>query len=394
MLLHMRVFLRLPQRTAQPREASSRKRILMKLKTILITSTLVMACSLQALETAKPNVDAFRQEESFTEFIGLEVWNLQNEKLGKVKFITADLENARLVEVVVTTSGGFLGFGGKTTSIPPRALTLDPTRRLLRVDMSKARFDAAPKFKSSDVAAYSNRSRVAAIIRYFGLQPWFFLDGQTVQKNTEILQLGNVQRTENILGMQIHNTKGQYVGKVATLMMDFPNGRITHVVDDTQAMGGNGSHIIQARALRYTTAHTSLVLDDSLAKLKGEPSFKWTNSRHEAFQKESYVNREVQADKGLHSKQNAQEGIIRSADKMPQGLNFRDEQKTNLIMHAIQADPTLSANARNVEVVTKNAQTTLRGHVNTAAGKQKIGEIAMKAGRPENVSNLLEVRPR
>jgi hypothetical protein len=39
-----------------------------------------------------------------------------------------------------------------------------------------------------------------------------------------------------------------------------------------------------------------------------------------------------------------------------------------------------------------NAQTTLRGHVNSIEGKYKIGEIAKKAGRPENVSNLLEVR--
>lgn len=366
----------------------------MKLKSILITSTLALTCSLQALETPTPNpdVNVFRQEESFTEFIGLEVWNLQNEKLGKVKFITADVENARLVEVVVTTSGGFLGFGGKTTSIPPRALKMDASKKVLRLDMSKARFDAAPKFKSSDVAAYSNRSRVAAIIRYFGLQPWFFLEGQAVQKNAEILQLGNVQRTETILGMQIHNTNGQYMGKVASLMMDLPKGQIVHVVTDTQAMGGNGSHFIQPRALRYTTARTGLVLDNTRAELKGEPSFKWTNARHEAFQQEAYVNREVQADKGLHSKQSAQEGIVRNAIPMVQGQNFRDEQKTNLIKQRIQADPSLSTHAKNVEVVTLNAQTTLRGHVNTIEGKFKIGEIAKKAGRPENVSNLLEVR--
>lgn len=366
----------------------------MKLKSILITSVFAAACfCLQARETPNANAEQFRQQESFTEFIGLEVWNLQNEKLGKVKFITADLENARLVEVVVTTRGGFLGFGGKTTSIPPRALTLDPTRRVLRLDMSKARFNAAPKFTTFNVAAYSQRDRVAAVIRYFGLQPWFFLEGQTVQKNAEILQMGNVQRTESILGMQIHNKKGQYVGKVASLMMDLPKGRIVHVVDDTEAMGGDGSHIIQARALRYNTAHNGLVLDDSLAKLDGEPHFKWTDSRHESFQEESYVNRDVQADRGLHSKQNAQQGLVRNATAMPQGLNFRDEQKTNLIKQGIQSDSSLSANARNVEVVTKNGQTTLRGHVNTIAGKQRIGEIAADAGRPENVSNLLEVRP-
>ena len=59
----------------------------------------------------------------------------------------------------------------------------------------------------------------------------------------------------------------------------------------------------------------------------------------------------------------------------------------------IQADPTLSTTAKEIEVVTLNAQTTLRGHVNSVEGKQRIGEIAAKSGRAENVSNLLEVRP-
>jgi osmotically-inducible protein OsmY len=83
---------------------------------------------------------------------------------------------------------------------------------------------------------------------------------------------------------------------------------------------------------------------------------------------------------------------VRNATAMDQGANFRDEQKTLRIQQAIQADPSLSANAKNIEVVTMNAQTTLRGHVNSIEGKYKIGEIAKKAGRPENVSNLLEVR--
>lgn len=365
----------------------------MKMKSTLITLILALACSSPAAEAPKPNAELFRQEESFTEFIGLEVWNLQNQRLGKVKFITADLENARLVEVVVTTSGGFLGFGGKTTSIPPRALSLDASRDILRLDMSKERFAAAPKFKVSDEAAYSQRERVAGVIRYFGLKPWFFLEGQTVQKNAEILQLGHVLRTESILGMEIRNPQGQYLGKVGCLMMDLPKGQIVHVLDNSEGMGGNSGHFLQARALRYNAAHTSLVLNESATKLHGEPGGKWTDGMRQSFQEESYVNRKVQTDRGLHSKQNAQEGIVGAATSMAQGQNFRDQQKTSRIKQAIQADPSLSANARNVEIVTLNAQTTLRGHVNTVAGKKRIGEIAMKAGRPENVSNLIEIRP-
>ena len=134
-------------------------------------------------------------------------------------------------------------------------------------------------------------------------------------------------------------------------------------------------------------------MDDTKADVAGEPRFRWLNRSRTSYQEEQYVNRDVEADKGLHSKQNAQAGKVRNATPMEQGENFRDEQKTARIKQAIQADPSLSANAKNVEVVTHNAQTTLRGHVNSAEGKRRIGEIAAKAGRAENVSNLLEVRP-
>ncbi|MDB6003441.1 MAG: hypothetical protein JWR15_428 [Prosthecobacter sp.] len=364
----------------------------MKLKSIFITGALALSCgSLQALEAVKSNAELYLKQQSTTELIGTEVWNLQNEKLGRVKFITADLENARLVEVVIS-SGGFMGMGGKITSAPPRAFTLDPNKQILRLNVTKARFDAAPSFKTSDVASYSQRDRVAAVLRYFGLQPWFYLDGQAATKNAEILNLGKVQKTQDILGLQIKSKTGQYLGQVGSLLIDLPKGQIVHVVDDTQAMGNDGSYILQARALRYNASHNGLVLDESFASLKDEPHFKWIGGTRQSYQEEAYVNNKVRNDSGLHSTQNAQEGIVANATAMTQGANSRDVKKTYQVNQDIQRDSRLSANARNVEVVTLNAQTTLRGHVNTAEDKSKIGEFAAKAGRPENVSNLLEVR--
>lgn len=366
----------------------------MKLTAILLFSVLAASShNLLARGPAPANVDVFRATEETTELIGQQLWNHQNVRLGKIKFITADLVNARLVEVVVTTSGGFLGFGGKTTSVPPRALTFDHATGVARLDMSKAKFDAAPKFNISDVASYSNRERIATVLRYYGLAPWFYLEGQIVRKNAEILQLGYVHKTSFLLGLQIKNNQGQYLGAVGSLMMDVPKGQIVHVIAHTAAMGGSDGTVIQARALSFNEAHSGLLLNNTVAEFAGEPQFQWQGGRNESFQQESYVNREVQADKGLHSRQSAQEGIVRNSIPMAQGQSFRDVQKTSRIKQAIQADPSLSAHAKNVEVVSVNGQITLRGHVNTVEGKRRIGEIAAQGGRAENVSNLLEIRP-
>lgn len=263
----------------------------MKFKSTLITLALALSCGgSQALDLPETTrADNFNPQQSFTELAGRQVWNYQNEMLGRIKFITADLENARLVEVVIA-SGGFFGLGGKLTSAPSRAFKLDETQQVMRLDVSKAQFEASPPFRTSSAAAYSDKNRVAAVMRHYGLQPWFYLEGQS-------------------------------------------------------------------------------------------------------YREESFVNRKLKADHGPDSRQNAEASIDSKATAMQQGANFRDVQKTNLIKQRIQADPRLSASVKNVLVITLNAQTTLRGHVNSHEERRKIGEIAMKAGRPENVSNQLEVAP-
>lgn len=363
----------------------------MKLKTLFATiHAALFGCCLQASDLSHDL--KYRAEEQFTEFKGAEVRNLQNVKFGRVSDITVDLQNARLGEVVVRSGGGFLGIGARRISVAPRALTLDAANRVLRLDVSKAKFNAAPRFRSSDMNGPSALESLEALNRYYGLKPWFFEGGHAVKKNAEILQLGHVEKTTHIIGMPVIDTNGGLIGRVGVVKMDLPKGQIPHVVIVTNEVESPRC-VIQARALRFNPSKNALILDNSSAELAGQPHFRWLHGTRTAFQQESYVNRKVEADDGLHSRQNANEGIVKGSTPMEQGQNFRDEQKTRRILQAIQADPTLSANAKNVEVVTLNAQTTLRGHVNSAEGKRRIGEIAAKAGRPENVSNQLVVRP-
>jgi len=366
----------------------------MKRTTILAACVATFMCSCTHPEDASgEHRSQFRKAESFTEFIGLEVRNLQNERLGVVKHITVDLENARVVEVIVIPDPAIAGRNAPALAVPPRAVSLDSRAHVLRLDASKAKFAGAPRYSAAHMDSDTQRNRVAQVNRHFGLEPWFFTEGQKVVKNAKILRLGYVQRTDQVLRLPIQNHEGEYIGRVGTLRMDLPKGQIVHVVVVTNKASSARS-VIQARALKFNGAKDGLILDSTMAELAGEPHFRWVNGSRTSYQEEAYVNREVKADKGLHSEQNEQDGKVRNAIPMEEGESYRDDEKTRRINTAIQADPTLSANAKNVEVVTLNAQTTLRGHVNTAADKERIGAIAMKAGRSANVSNLLEVRPR
>ena len=366
----------------------------MKITTILVACVATILCSCtQPEDTSGEHRSQFRKAESFTEFIGLEMRNLQNEKLGIVKHITVDLENARVVEVIVTPDAAIAGRNAPALAVAPRAISLDSHAHVLRLDASKAKFAGAPRYSAAHMDADTQRNRVAQVNRHFGLVPWFFTDGQKVVKNAKILRLGYVQRTDQVLRLPIQNHEGEYIGRVGTLRMDLPKGQIVHVVVVTNK-GPSSRSIIQARALKFNGAKDGLILDSTMAELAGEPHFRWVNGSKTSYQEEAYVNREVKADKGLHSEQNEQDGKVRNATTIEEGDTYRDNEKTRRINAAIQADSSLSANAKNIEVVTLNAQTTLRGHVNTPADKERVGGIAKKAGRSENVSNLLEVRPR
>jgi sporulation protein YlmC with PRC-barrel domain len=346
----------------------------MKTRHILLTTLLILTgCSSQSVPG---NATNFRAEETFTEYNGLEIRNLQNEKLGNIRFVTVDLEDARIVEVIVDAARP----GSGITSVAPRALRLDSKAKVMWLDMSRERFAAAPRINPAEITGSCQRERLAAVNRYYGLKPWFYEQGQTSHSNSQTLRLGEVRRSSQVLNLPVISSQGGRIGSVTALRMDIAKGQIVHVVVKRDGFGG-GLNVVQARALRYTANKDALILDATQVQLGGEPRFQWTDSSHTSYREEQYVNRAGSAD-----------GKTMRASGMEQGDDFRDRQKTALISERIQSASGLSSSGRAVQVATLNAQTTLRGQVSSEAEKTQIGQIAMQAGRLENVSNLIEVR--
>ncbi len=200
----------------------------------------------------------------FTELIGMQVFNLQNEKLGRIHSITADLHSSRLVEVLVSSPSGLFGLHQTITPVPPTAIKVDTDRENAYLNVSKARFAAAPKLTRLNPAFYSQVERAAASSRYFGVTPWYQTSG-----------LGYVETSNNIELMQIKNPQGKYLGKVGQIMMDLPTGRILQIVDVTESMDGNGNHILPQGSLTYNARHTALVMNANFAQIVAKPHFRW-----------------------------------------------------------------------------------------------------------------------
>ena len=279
--------------------------------------------------------------------------------------------------------------------MPPGALRFDPTDGALRINVDKKKFKAAPDFAMSDWAEHCQSRHVAEDYRYYGREPYFAADGQESRLgNTAIEPLGHVQLSSKLVNLPVKNLKNEWLGSVNAFLVDLPSGRILHVVVLNPGPGFvETKSVIPATALRFNSTHDVLYFDVSTEEFKNEPRFRWLYGDKNNFLEETYSNTEVAADGKTNTRQNVREGTANTYTPLAQGTSFADVDITYRIHVAMRADASLSQNAENVEVGTLNGRTTLRGHVNTEEGKHVIGEIAAKAGQPENVSNLLEVRP-
>jgi septal ring-binding cell division protein DamX len=89
---------------------------------------------------------------------------------------------------------------------------------------------------------------------------------------------------------------------------------------------------------------------------------------------------------------NARELSEHTLAPLNQGKSKADVNITMQIRKEIMEGETMSASARNVNIITIEGRVTLRGLVNTAKEKHLIGDIADRLVLSKNVDNQLEVK--
>jgi hyperosmotically inducible periplasmic protein len=75
-----------------------------------------------------------------------------------------------------------------------------------------------------------------------------------------------------------------------------------------------------------------------------------------------------------------------------QSSSAGDLELSKTIRQAIVKDPSLSATAKNVKVISTEGKVTLRGPVNSPEEKMKIGRTAIDKAGASKVDNQLEVK--
>jgi len=80
--------------------------------------------------------------------MGLAIKNDAGETIGKVKDLALDLQNARIVSVIVAT-GGFAGVDRKLVAVPPSLFTYDEPNKSLHTSIDQNQLKNAPNSNST-----------------------------------------------------------------------------------------------------------------------------------------------------------------------------------------------------------------------------------------------------
>ena len=396
-----------------------------------------------------------RDTAQVTTIIGLKVENQQNENIGRVQDLLLNLATGRIREVIVSSddaSGQILtavppqvlyqvasrqslqldATPAKFAAAPRYVCT--PTDLVTESNQVVAAYDYFGQqsyFVANPVGIWTtnqngtlnrdgnrigNQDRNAAIDRHVGDDSNTIAtrdpDGKETgnyysNKNRSINSwsaLGSVESARHLLGRPVRNLQNEKLGHVKNLMVDLAAGRIAGVIITSHGFLGMDAELSSApvTAFHYDSVGKFLQLDATPEMLSLSPAFNeaaWQNfplpgylaGEYYPYRITPYNNSDAPAG-GERSGSVTRTDDSRQLPALTQGSSATDEDIQARIRTALQNDAALSANARNIQIITQNGLVTLRGPVETSDEKEAIGKIAMGIATADRVDNELEVQ--
>jgi len=274
---------------------------------------------------------------------------------------------------------------------------------VLHLDANKQKLQDAPKFEMSKWADYSDSNHLSQVYSYYGQEPslGFIRTGDAMIPASRLEQ---VQKASKLMGTAVNNLQEEKLGKVENLLVDLPSGRVVAIIVSSGGFLGMGDELsaVPPTALRFNTDRETLQLDASKEMLSNAPHFKanqWPDFTQPGYASEVYRAYKVEpyftgnpTTEPDNTARNVRERNNNTLTPLDQGNSKADVATTAQIRKEIMAGKNLSVNAKNVKIITKDGQVTLRGPVNSAEEKRFIGEIAARVAPSGNVDNQLEVK--
>jgi len=224
-----------------------------------------------------------------------------------------------------------------------------------------------------------------------------------------------------LIGMPVTTAQNEKVGTVEDVFIDLDSGRVSGFILSSGGFLGMGDalSIVQPRDLsrgaegelrlemtrdklaaapRYERGDLGDRLQqrlsnatDDVRRSRDRDSARTSSERASAEQTPDRPFRPVNADNTARNRRDRDPSL--SVDPLDQGNRRSDVETTARIRSGLVENDRLSTNAKNVKIVTRDGQVTLRGPVATEEEKRIIAEVAARSA-PGRVTNQIEVEQR
>lgn len=232
---------------------------------------------------------------------------------------------------------------------------------------------------------------------------------ETVTKNDALRRDG--QSASDLIGATVKTPQNEKVGKVEDFFIDLTSGKIVGVILSSGGFLGLGDDlsVVQPSSLSRVDDN-ELRLDMTREKLAAAPRYdkrdlrtriqdRWSNTKDDLRDRrdadvsvrESDNRRVHDADNTARNRRDREPSL--TVDPLDQSNKRSDIETTAKIRSALVANDRLSTNAKNVKIITRDGQVTLRGPVDSDEEKRAVAEAAAQAA-PGRVSNQIEVTAR
>ncbi len=212
---------------------------------------------------------------------------------------------------------------------------------------------------------------------------------------------GNVDswRASQILGLNVKNAGDETIGEVKDLVLDLKSEKILAVVISSGGFLGIDDTLssVPLSVLRYDSNTKSFKTKLTKEQLSKAPQFKtteWPDYSQAATMESlrSYrdsIGGDVNAPD--NSAQNEKEMNRGKKTPMDQGNSDKDLQITKDIRSEVMGTD-LSFNAKNIKIITKDENVTLKGVVESQSEREAIVEIAKKHANSAQIRDEIKVK--
>jgi osmotically-inducible protein OsmY len=228
------------------------------------------------------------------------------------------------------------------------------------------------------------------------------------------------QSASRLIGSAVKTADNEKVGTVEDIFVDLETGRVSGVIISSGGFLGVGDaqSIVQPKDLSRDV-EGDLRLDISKDKLAAAPRYdrrsmgdrmqdRWSDATGDTTRRRDRGTaqtvgdrvddrspdrpyRPVDADNTARNRRDRDPSL--TVDPLDQGNRRSDVETTARIRSALVENDRLSTSAKNVKIITREGQVTLRGPVTSEEEKRIIAEVAARSA-PGRVTNQLEVEER